>query len=121
LDGDDAVVVEPDAAKDVAEELALGVGIGLAGPEDREVFEHFARLVEAGERLGCEGGQLGVDRVAADDVLGAGEVAELVAVARAVEALLQGVAALDGVARLRRVGGEAVQDLLGDGGWVRRR
>jgi hypothetical protein len=27
LDGDDAVVVEPDAAEDEAEELALGVGV----------------------------------------------------------------------------------------------
>jgi hypothetical protein len=29
LDGDDAVVVEPDASKDEAEELALGSGAGL--------------------------------------------------------------------------------------------
>ncbi|HEY3960135.1 MAG TPA: hypothetical protein VGL68_06445 [Solirubrobacteraceae bacterium] len=109
-------MVEPDAAEDEAEELALGVGVCLGGPEDREVFEHLACLVEAGERLGCERGQLRVDRVAAGDVLGAGEVAELVEVARAVQALLQGVAAHDGVVRLGCVGGEAVQDLLADGG-----
>jgi hypothetical protein len=109
-------VVEPDAAEDEAEELALGVGVGLAGPEDREVFEHLAGLVEAGERLGCEGDQLGVDRVAAGDVLGAGEVAELAEVTRAVEALLQGVAARDGVARFGCAGREAVQDLLADRG-----
>jgi predicted RNase H-like HicB family nuclease len=60
LDGDDAVVVEPDVAEDEAEELALGGRVGLAGPEGREVFEHLACLVEAGERFGCERGQLGL-------------------------------------------------------------
>ena len=103
MDGDDAVVVEPDASEDEAEELALGLGVGLFLPEDREVLEHLAGLVEVGEGLGGERGKLGVDRVTAGDVLGAGEVAELVEVACAAQALLQGVAALGGLACLRRV------------------
>ncbi|MGH2902723.1 MAG: hypothetical protein ACRDK7_03945 [Solirubrobacteraceae bacterium] len=96
-------MVEPDAAEDEAEEVALGGGVGLLLPEDREAFEHFAGLVEVGEGLRCERGQLGVDRVAAGDVLGAGEVAELVEVAGAAQALLQGVAAVGGITGLRRV------------------
>jgi hypothetical protein len=64
LDGDYAVVVEPDAAEHEAEELALGGWVGLGGPEDGEVFEHLAGLVEVRRRLGRERVQLGVDRVA---------------------------------------------------------
>jgi len=40
LDCDDAVLVELHALEDEAHELSLGGGVGLAYPEDREVFEH---------------------------------------------------------------------------------
>lgn len=55
--------------------------LGLGRPERREVFEDAAREVEVGDRLGRERVQLGVDRVAARDVLAALEVAEFVEVA----------------------------------------
>jgi hypothetical protein len=51
LDRHHAVLVEPHAAEDEAEELALGGGVGLGGPEDREVLEHLAGLVEVRGRL----------------------------------------------------------------------
>jgi hypothetical protein len=82
LDCDDAVLVEPDVLEDEAEELSLGGGVGLLLPEDREVFEHRAGLVEVGDRRGCERGQLGVDGVAAGDVLGAVQVSETVNLVR---------------------------------------
>jgi hypothetical protein len=56
LDGDYAVVVEPDVLEDEAQELALGGRVRLAGPEDREVFEHLAGLVEVGDRCRRERG-----------------------------------------------------------------
>jgi hypothetical protein len=45
LDGDDALLVEPYALEDEGEELALGGGIRLLAPEDREVVEHPLGLV----------------------------------------------------------------------------
>jgi hypothetical protein len=51
LDGYDAVVVEPYAIEDEAEELALGVRVVLRTPEHREVFEYVAGLVEVRDRL----------------------------------------------------------------------
>jgi hypothetical protein len=39
LDGDDALLVEPDVLEDEREELALGGGVALAFLEDREVLE----------------------------------------------------------------------------------
>ncbi|MGN6373680.1 MAG: hypothetical protein ACTHM1_11960 [Solirubrobacteraceae bacterium] len=53
-DGYDALLVEPDALEDEREELALGDRVGLAAPEDREVFEDLAGLVEVRGGLGCE-------------------------------------------------------------------
>ncbi|HTR88627.1 MAG TPA: hypothetical protein VMG62_00785 [Solirubrobacteraceae bacterium] len=81
MDGDDAVLVEPYAVEDERQEVAPGVGVGLVLPEEGEVGEHLAGVVEVGEGVGREVGELGVDGVAAGDVLGAGEVAELVEVA----------------------------------------
>jgi len=78
LDGYDAVVVEPYAVEDEVQELALCVGVVLGVPEHGEVFEDVAGLVEVGDRLWREGAQLGVDSVAAGDVFGAREVADLV-------------------------------------------
>jgi hypothetical protein len=37
--------VEPDALEDEGEELALGGGVGLVLPEDREVLEYLLGLV----------------------------------------------------------------------------
>jgi hypothetical protein len=54
LHGDDPVLIEPDAVEGQAEELALGVGIGLGVPDDREVLEDRAGLVEVRDRMGCE-------------------------------------------------------------------
>jgi hypothetical protein len=56
LDGDDALLVEPDALEDEREELALGGGVTLVLPEDREVLEDLLGLVEVGERAGRAGG-----------------------------------------------------------------
>lgn len=56
LDGDDAVLVEPDVLEDEAQELSLGGWVRLAGPGDREVFEHGLGLVKVGDRGGRERG-----------------------------------------------------------------
>lgn len=50
LYGYDPSVVEPDAVEDEAQELALGRWIVLLLPEQREVPEHLAGLVDAGDR-----------------------------------------------------------------------
>jgi hypothetical protein len=42
--------------EDEREELALGHWVGLAGPEDREVFEYLPGVVEVEDRRGCECG-----------------------------------------------------------------
>ncbi|MGH2853374.1 MAG: hypothetical protein ACRDLF_04180 [Solirubrobacteraceae bacterium] len=68
--------------------------------KNTEVFEDLLGVVEIGDRLGCERSQLGVDGVAAGDVLGALQVAEFVEVAHAPQALFQGVAACRGLAGL---------------------
>jgi hypothetical protein len=75
LDGYDAVVVEPYAVEDELRELALGVRVGLVLPEDGEVFERRASGVEVEGGLGRERRQLGVDGIAAGDVVGARQVA----------------------------------------------
>lgn len=56
MDRDDALLVKPDALEDEREELALGGGVALAFPEDREVVEDSLGLVEVRERAGCAGG-----------------------------------------------------------------
>ncbi|HEV7937096.1 MAG TPA: hypothetical protein VGP18_03620 [Solirubrobacteraceae bacterium] len=116
LDRHHAVLVEPHAAEDEAEELALGGGVGLGGPEHREVLEHLAGLVEVRGWLGRECVKLGVDGVAACDVLGSVEVAQLVEVAAASEALFERGATCGGVPALGCVGGQASEDLLADRG-----
>ncbi|MGC2372812.1 MAG: hypothetical protein WA484_02955 [Solirubrobacteraceae bacterium] len=83
MDGDDTLLVQPYALEDEREELALGGGVCLSGPEDREVLEHLAGLVEVGEGAGGELGKLCVDCLAAGHVLGTGEVAKLIEIARA--------------------------------------
>ncbi|HEY5193856.1 MAG TPA: hypothetical protein VIJ39_08305 [Solirubrobacteraceae bacterium] len=114
MDRHHAVLVEPHAAEDEAEELALGVGVGLGGPEHGEVLEHLGGLVEVRGWLRRERVKLGVDRVAAGDVLGAVEVAQLVQVVAAGEALFKRGATRGGVSALRCVGGQAGEDLLAD-------
>jgi hypothetical protein len=113
LDRDDAALVEPDLLEEQAEQLALGVGVGLQAPEDAEVVEHLAGLLEVGDWVRCEVGQLGVDRVAARKVGGPVEVAQLVEVAHAPQAFLERDALLGDVGGFRAAGvGEAAQDLV---------
>jgi hypothetical protein len=82
LDGDDTLFVQPYALEGEREESALGGWVCLSGPEDREVLQHLAGLVEVGERAEGEVGRLRVDCFAAGHVLGAGEVAKLIEIAR---------------------------------------
>ncbi len=89
MDGDDALLVQPYTLEDEREEVALGCWVCLPAPEDREVVEYLARLVEIGDRLGRECGQLGVDGLAAGHILGSGEVTEFVEVTGAAQALFE--------------------------------
>ncbi|MGH2998871.1 MAG: hypothetical protein ACRDNM_06180 [Gaiellaceae bacterium] len=82
-DGDDVAVVEPDAFEDELEHVAFCFWVGLVAPEEGEVVEDLLGLVEVGERLGCEFGELGLDLLAVGEVVGAVEVAEFVQVAEA--------------------------------------
>jgi hypothetical protein len=115
LDGDDALLVQPNALEDEGEELALGGGVALLAPEDRKVLEHPLGLVEVGDRAGRARGQLCVDRIAASHVLGPRDVAQLIEVTGTTQALFQSGAPLGGFRSLSgSAAGEAAEDLLAD-------
>jgi hypothetical protein len=116
-DGDDALVVDPDALEEVTQELAAGLEVPLLVPEEREVVEDRAGLVEVGRGSGGELVEFGVDLVAAGDVPGAGEVAELIEVLESAAALQKLLALADGLSAVALVGlGEAAQDLVAEYG-----
>jgi len=74
--------------------------------KDREVLQHLAGLVEVGEWAGGQLGKLGIDGFAAGHVLGAGEIAKLIQVARASEERRLAASAVSAVpvpARRRRI------------------
>ena len=116
--GDDAAAVEPDALEDELQKVALRLRILFLAPEDREVVEHALGLAEVGQRLRCEPG---LDRLAAGEGVGAGEVAELTEVSDAAQALLERCPASRPFGAVVEAGaGEPAQDLLAHGLLTRR-
>ncbi len=119
--GDDAAAVEPDALEDELQKVALRLRILFLAPEDREVVEHALGLAEVGQRLGGEPGQLGLDRLAAGEGVGAGELDELTEVSDAAQGLLERCPASRPFGAVVEAGaGEPAQDLLAHGLLTRR-
>ncbi|MFI4985360.1 MAG: hypothetical protein ACHQAV_05165 [Solirubrobacterales bacterium] len=78
LDGDDRAVLLPDVLEEGGQELAALGRLGLGFPEAGEVFQQLLGAVEVGvgRRLGAL--EFFLQRLAAHDVLGLGEVAHQV-------------------------------------------
>lgn len=82
-------------------------------PEEGEVVEDLLCPVEVGQRLGRELGELGLDLLAAGEVVAAVEVTEFVQIAQAAQAFVERGALARHLLRLGAVAGrEAVEDLL---------
>jgi hypothetical protein len=97
------------------EELAARLGIRLFAPEEREVVQDASGRVDVGRGSWREAVELGVDRVAAGEVVVAVEVAELVEVAKAPAALVECGAPPGHLGRVGGGGlGEPSQDLVAD-------
>ncbi|HEY3945642.1 MAG TPA: hypothetical protein VGL78_10475 [Solirubrobacteraceae bacterium] len=115
--GNDVAVVEPDPFEHELKHVPFGFRVGLVAPEEGEVVEDLLGLVEVGERLGCEFGELGLDLLAACEVFAAVEVAEFVQVAQAAQAFLESSPLPHHLLRLGAVAcGKAMKNLLAQEG-----